>query len=210
MARPSLLRPLSAVVAMLGLAGPATAAAQAVADELPYRCAADTALAASAPTAAADTLGWGGRVARAFPGWRLAVERDIACYFDGERGFRMPKSGDEPRGAGRAWWLLREDMDGDGRPDVVTYLVPRGTAPSARGRRGVPRLILAAFHADGRAFRIAALERRGFYESYLPYTMPRAECARDSAPAPRGGCVWNGTALYAFVRGRYRAVHTAD
>jgi hypothetical protein len=163
-----------------------------------YQCASDSLVNNPRPFHTADTAGWGARIARELPGYRLATERDVACFWNGEFGFSGV--GHYPWwGSGRAWWLMPGHFDGDRRPDVMAFVVPTAD----------PRtLTLAAFHGTGKAYRVGPVEKRGLYDPYIPHVANQEDDPGDGSLKADG--VWNGKLLWAFVRGEWRAVHMSN
>jgi len=73
--------------------------------------------------AASDTAGIGARIEQDFPGWRLTTEKEIGCRALQNR-FSMPPSSLHygKWSSGDAWWVMRADLNGDGREDVLGLL----------------------------------------------------------------------------------------
>jgi hypothetical protein len=177
---------------------PVSEASRGIADSV-YHCASDSFVNNPRPFRTADTLGWGARVARELPGYRLATEREIACYWDGERAF----SGRDDRhawwGSGRAWWLMPANFDGDRRPDVLALVVPV-TDPRT--------LTLAAFHGTGKAYHVGPAERRALYDAGIPGVAKREVDPGGMSLKTDG--IWDGPKLWAFVGGSWQVVHVSN
>jgi hypothetical protein len=117
-----------------------------------YRCQDDPVLFSAPLTALRDTAGLGARITQAFPGYRLSTERELACRFPLMDG-TSPHMFQPELGTGRAWWVQSADVNGDGRPDIVTVL-SREDDPS--------KDLLVVLFADGSAAPVSPLGGWGF------------------------------------------------
>jgi hypothetical protein len=78
-----------------------------------------------------DTVGLASRIARAFPGYRLATGEEIRSQLnEGRHG--PAEQIYPPRGSGTVGWMWTGDLDGDARPDQATILSPAAGTPASR------------------------------------------------------------------------------